>query len=288
MPDDNDFPLSDARIAIVGLGLMGGSLALALKGRCAHLAGLDPLEATLQLARDRNLVDLADTDPARILPGADLIILACPVPAILCWLRDLPRYVQNRCIVLDIGSTKAEIVEAMNLLPPNFDPLGGHPICGGEQLSLQNADAEIYRGAPFALSPLDRTTRRAMAAGHRIASSLGAHSLIVDAREHDRILASTSHLPFLIASALVLAISPNQASLIGPGFRSTTRLAATPSSMMLGVLGSNRGHILEAIARFQAELENLRTSLAAAEMDTVKELIDSARLRREAFTMKPG
>ncbi len=134
------FNLKDANIALIGLGLMGGSLALSLKGRCRRLSAYDPDQSTLELARRQEIVHHADSDPAKILADADLVILACPVPAIVEWLRRLPEFVQHPCIVLDIGSSKRTIVAALETLPANFDPIGGHPICGRERLSLENAE----------------------------------------------------------------------------------------------------------------------------------------------------
>src|SRR5574340_1393196 len=117
MSDDDSFFLSRSQIAIIGLGLMGGSLALALKGKCAALCGIDPHQATLELACRQNIVDHADSNPAKLLPEDDLVILAAPVPTILTLLNQLPDITPHRCIVIDLGSTKRWIVEAMARLP---------------------------------------------------------------------------------------------------------------------------------------------------------------------------
>ena len=124
------FRLTDSRIAILGLGLMGGSLALALNGKCAALYGIDSDQATLKLAREKEIVEEADSNPAKLLPRADLVVLATPVPAIIDWIRKLPSLIQESCIILDLGSTKKDIVQAMSALPERFEPVGGHPICG--------------------------------------------------------------------------------------------------------------------------------------------------------------
>ncbi len=158
--DKSDFNLSESKIAIIGLGLMGGSLALALKGKCAALYGIDTDRATLELALAQKIVDYADSDPAKLLPEVDFIILAAPVPVILALLEKLPTYTSDPCIVMDLGSTKKLIVEAMSRLPERFDPIGGHPICGKEKLSLANAERTLYYAAPFLLTPLERTSKR--------------------------------------------------------------------------------------------------------------------------------
>jgi prephenate dehydrogenase len=277
MSDDDGFFLSKSKILMIGLGLMGGSLALALKGKCAALFGVDQDSATLELALHQKIVDRADSDPAKLLPLADLVILAAPVPAILTLLERLPAFTPNPCIVLDLGSTKRAIVEKMAALPKRFDPLGGHPICGKEKLSIANAEWTLYYAAPFILTPLARTTARALSAARQIIAALGAQEIDLDPADHDRILASTSHLPFLLSSALVLATPPSVAPLIGPGFRSASRLAGTPSSMMMGVIQTNRENLLPALEALQDELALMTDALARNDSEALAATLDAAR-----------
>jgi prephenate dehydrogenase len=272
-----DFSLMDANLAIIGLGLMGGSLALALKARCRRLSAYDPDPSALELARRQEIVHLAENDPVKVLAGVDLVILACPVPAILGWIGRLPDYIRHPCIVLDIGSSKRAIVAAFDSLPANFDPLGGHPICGRERLSLENAERFLYRDAPFALTRLSRTGERTCSAALQIVEALGAHPIWLDADDHDRILASTSHMPYLLSSALALATPEDSAPLIGPGFRSTSRLAGTPPSMMLGVLGSNRDNVLDALDQLQTQIAALKSALISNDLPKLQSLLTSAR-----------
>ena len=275
--DEPGFTLKDAKVAIIGLGLMGGSLALSLKERCHRLSALDTHLPTLELARRQAIVHLADSDPAKILSDADLVILACPVPAIVDWLARLPDYIQHPCIVLDIGSSKRMIVSALQTLPANFDPIGGHPICGRERLSLENAERFLYRDAPFVLTSLERTSEHAKFAALQIVEALGADPIWLDADNHDWILAATSHLPYLLSSALALSTPEDAIPLIGPGFRSSARLAGTPSSMMLGVLLSNRDNVLDAIERLQEQITVLKLALITNDSIQLKSSLDSAR-----------
>jgi prephenate dehydrogenase len=277
------FLLKDAHIALIGLGLMGGSLALSLKPRCRRLSAYDPDQATLELARRQEIVHVADGDPAKILAEADLMILACPVPAILDWIGRLPDSIQGPCIVLDIGSSKRTIVAALESLPGNFDPIGGHPICGRERLSLENAERFLYRDAPFVLTPLPRTGERARSAALQIVEALGSHPIWMNAEDHDRILASTSHLPYLISSALALATPEDTAPLVGPGFRSSARLAGTPSSMMLGVLLSNVDNALEAIIRFRHSLDILESALQTKNIDALQSTLDTSQTKYQSL-----
>jgi prephenate dehydrogenase len=273
---EDGFRLQDAKIAIVGLGLMGGSLALALKAKCAALYGIDSDHATLKLALSKKIVDQADADPIKFLPHADLVILATPVPAIIDFIHQLPSLLQKSCIVLDLGSTKKDIAQALSMLPERFDPIGGHPICGKEKLGLANADDHLFQNAPFVVTPLQRTTQHARRAAKQIISAVGARLIEMDAEEHDRILASTSHLPFLLSSALALSTPQEFASFMGSGFKSTSRLAGTPSHMMLGVLQSNRENILSAIQTFHNSLSEMGAALQAENYTQLELLLNQS------------
>ena len=278
-----DFNLATSKIAIVGLGLMGGSLALGLRGKCAALYGIGPRRATLELALSQQIVDYADTDPAKILPEVDMVVLSSPIPAILDFLEQLPTLTPNPCIVIDMGSTKKLIVESMSRLPERFDPIGGHPICGKEKLSLANAERTLYYAAPFILTPLERTSARAISAAHQIIEAIGAKAKVLDAVEHDRILAATSHLPFLISSALALATPYDVTPFVGPGFKSTSRLAGTASSMMMGVLQTNRGNVLNALHEMQSQLAEIESTLSSDDFSKLESILNEAQKKYQSF-----
>ena len=255
------FSLKDSTIGIYGLGLMGGSLALSLKGHCSRIIGFDSDPSTLELALAKNIVDQAEASSIQTFPRLDVLILATPVPVILNFIQQIPSLIPNPCIIMDLGSTKRDIVESMTSLPKCFDLIGGHPICGKEKLGLENADGNLYQGAPFIITPLERTTQRAKSAVTQIVSVIGANVIEMSAADHDRILASTSHLPYLVSSALAHATPQEFASLAGPGFRSTSRLAGTPSHMMIGILKSNRDNVLKAIKDFCHSLTEIEAVL---------------------------
>jgi prephenate dehydrogenase len=274
---EDGFRLQDSKIAIVGLGLMGGSLALALRGKCAALYGIDVDHATVKLALDKRIVDQADSDPAQLLPQADLVILATPVTAIIDFIQKLPSLIQSPCIVFDLGSTKKDIVQAMAALPQHFDPIGGHPICGKERLGLENADANLYQGAPFVVSALERTSERARSAVTQLISIIEARLIEMPAADHDRALAATSHLPFLLSSALAYSTPQEFGSLIGTGFKSTSRLAGTPAHMTMGILQSNRTNILHAIQAFRNSLDQIESALQNENYVQVELLLNQSR-----------
>lgn len=279
--DETGFLLKDANVAIIGLGLMGGSLALSLKGHCRKLSALDIHIPTLDIARSKKIVDYIDSDPNKVLSDADLIILACPVPAIVAWLEHLPDYIHHPSIVLDFGSTKRTIIEAMNALPENFDAVGGHPICGKESLSIRYADRMLFQDAPFAFVSLHRTSDNAREAVGQIVEIIGAKPVWIDAETHDQILAITSHLPFLLSASLSL-ISPDEAAaLVGPGFRSSTRLAGTSTSMMLGVLESNRDNIRTALRNLREALTEIENALLETDTTKLIDLLEIAQNRHQ-------
>jgi prephenate dehydrogenase len=281
---EDDFRLQDSKLAIIGLGLMGGSLALALNGKCAALYGIDSDPATLALALANGIVHQADTDPVKLLAQADLVILATPVPAIMEFIQKLPSFSGNPCIVFDLGSTKRDILQAMSALPENFDPIGGHPICGKEKLGLVNADANLYQAAPFVVSSLDRTTSRARSAARQVIAVIGANRIEMTAEDHDRILAATSHLPFLIASALASSTPCDHAPLLGPGFRSTSRLAGTPSHMMMGILRSNRDNVLKAVQSFRRTLDEIEDALQDENFTELESILNRSRSAYQSLT----
>ncbi len=276
---DLDTTLSANTIAILGLGLMGGSLALALRGRCARLLGVDPDPAAVELALKEGVVDQADSDAAHLLPQADVIVLAAPVRQILALLDQLPHLHPGSAMVIDLGSTKTAVVEAMERLPQRFDPVGGHPMCGKERTTLANAEAALYRGAVFALVPLARSSKRARRLAENLVRAVAANPLWLAADAHDRMVAATSHLPYLLSDCLAAVTPGDGALMIGPGFRSTARLAGTPPGVMLDVLVTNRSHILAQLTRFRKRLEAVETYLRGGDEDALTSLLEEGRLR---------
>ncbi|MGD0006626.1 MAG: prephenate dehydrogenase/arogenate dehydrogenase family protein [Anaerolineaceae bacterium] len=281
---DDDPGFFTCRLAILGLGLMGGSLAMALHGKCAALLGIDPDPQTVELARQQHIVDLAAVEPANLLPQADVIILAAPVNAIINLLQELPRLHHGSPIVIDLGSTKVKIMQTMQLLPERFDPLGGHPMCGKEVSGLANADARLFQGASFAFTASPRTTPHARRFAEWLAASIGACPLWIDADVHDRWVSATSHLPYLVANALAYVTPLETAPLAGPGFLSTTRLAVSPPDLMMDVLMTNQSAILDRLHIFREHLEWIERLLAQGEFDEIENLLWEGARRKQTLS----
>ena len=254
-------PLDAARVAIVGLGLIGGSLALALRPHCAALLGADPDPQARAWAQRHARADAVATDPAAVVSRADVVILAAPVSAILRLIPQLPHWAQGPTLVLDVGSTKGAIAAALAQLPPPLQAVAGHPMAGKAVGGAEHAEATLFRGAPFALVELPNTTPTARRLALEIVAAVGAHPVWVDAQAHDEAVAVVSHLPYLLALALALATPPEAAALIGPGFRSTSRLAGSPPALMADIVGNNLPAVRRALARFRQRLDEVEAAL---------------------------
>jgi len=279
--------LASATVAILGLGLMGGSLAMALDGRVRRLLAYDPDLATLELARRERIVEQAAAAPWEILPEADLVILAAPVRAIITLVHQLPEWHPGEAVVIDLGSTKTQVCQALAGLPGRFDPLGGHPMCGKSAHGLANAEASLFRGASFVFTPLPRSGERARTLAAQLAEAIGAHPLWLDAEAHDRWVAATSHAPYLLACALTLATPSEAAPLVGPGFRSASRLASSSTTMMGDILRTNRENVLLACRRIRAELSRIESLLSEGEYPALLQILEEAAAYRPVLLEAP-
>lgn len=267
-------------IGIVGLGLMGGSLALALRGYCTRIIGVDSNSETLALARERKVVDFATDNLAQALAQIDLLILAAPVRANLALLEKIPQIHSGSLAILDLSSTKAEIVAAMNKLPKRFTALGGHPMCGKETAGLAHADGKLFWDTTFALTETARTTPALRAVAKKVLAIISAQPLWIDAEKHDRWAAATSHLPYLLSAALVISTPLEAAPLIGPGFQSASRLAASDTTMMQDILITNQAQVLAALYRYRAALDEIENALQN-QPGNLPDLLESARQNKE-------
>lgn len=281
--DDTGF-FAGTQVAIIGLGLMGGSLALGLRNKCKDLFAVEPDPFTQELAIRERIVSRISADPAEILPNADLVILAAPVSAILDLIPRLPDLHPGGPVVIDLGSTKSQVCQAFCQLPPRFETVGGHPMCGKAAGGLGYAEARIFQNAAFAFTPTTGTTERALEYADQLANALGANPVWTGPNTHDSWVAATSHLPYLLSSALALATPAEAVQLVGPGFRSTSRLASSPSSIMLPILETNRGHILEAISRFRHQLDDLEAAIMKDDTPGIKILLDLGADQHDTLT----
>ena len=282
--------LSDCSVAVIGLGLMGASLCLDLtQGKlCREVRGVARRTATVLEAFFAGAVDLATNDPITGVLGADLVILATPVRTIVDMLAEIGPHLQPGTVVMDMGSTKAEICAALATLPAGVQPIGGHPMCGKETAGFGAAEAGLYINAPWVLTPLERTSPTAVSLASELAQAVGARPVVLEAKRHDRLVASISHLPFLLASALVHAVAQTGCEdemvwkLAAGGFRDTSRVAASDTRMFMDILMTNRSAVLEQLDQFTQHITEIRDLLAQADEATLsRKLAVSQKARSE-------
>jgi len=270
---------------------MGASLCLDLKqgGLCREVRGVARRTATVLDAFFAEAVDLATNDPHTGVLGADIVILATPVRTIVHMLEAISPHLQPGTIVMDMGSTKAEICAAMSSLPMGVQPIGGHPMCGKETAGFESAEVGLYHNAPWVLTPLPRTSERAISLATELAQAVGARPVVLEAARHDRLVASISHLPFLLASALVHAVADLGSSdelvwqLAAGGFRDTSRVAASDTRMFMDILMTNRGAVLEQLDSFAAHVAELRTLLAEGDESALRNKLTLSQSHRAAW-----
>jgi prephenate dehydrogenase len=270
---------------------MGGSLAMALKQRniCRGVVALVRRDEAVRVAEATGVVNYATTDPAQALPEADLVIFSTPVRAIIRQMGEWVSLYKPGAVITDMGSTKQEIVRAMATLPPEVHPVGSHPMCGKEQAGLEAAEATLFEGAPWIVTPLERTPSAATRLIFDLAEAVGAKPRLLAADRHDKLVAAISHLPYVLSTTLVLiaqsiaADDPTVWEVAASGFRDTSRVAASDVTMMLDILLTNRTAISQMLDLAQSQLTQLAEALAAEDEQTLRKLLEQAAQQRKSL-----
>lgn len=281
--------LKSLSVAIVGLGLMGGSLAMALRGVAGALVGFDKDAGNRELALKLGVVDAVAARLEEGTAGADLVILAVPVESIVAILRELPSLRPDGCMVLDLGSTKREIGKTMDGLPSQFSAIGGHPMCGRERSGITAATNDLFRGQTFVLCRTARTTRAVEETAHELVTAIGASPLFLAPGEHDELVAASSHLPYVVSSVLMgqawaqAARDERLWQVSASGLRDTTRLAGSNPQMMLEIMLTNRTPLLAQIEAYSRELAAVADALRSFDRETLMGLLELSAQRREAY-----
>jgi len=266
---------------------MGGSLALALRGKVGRLTAVDSHAATRQQALQQNLVEGITADFTTAARAADLLVFATPVRTILHLLAQLPAIRPDGCLVLDVGSTKAGICAAMSDLPESFAAIGGHPMCGKERAGLTAAVPDLYEGQTFILCQNDRTTPQIEALAEEMIAAVGAQPLWLLPEEHDRLVAAVSHLPYLVAATLMqtaVALHDERAwPVSASGFRDTSRLAGSDPYMMRDILLTNKTAVLEQLAQYQAHLQEVTDLLQTGDETELAAWLQEKQAGRQMY-----
>jgi prephenate dehydrogenase len=286
-------PFRARQVTVVGLGLMGGSLALALRGCVETLVGVDPNPFTRAYAVEHKIVDTATDDLRAGVADADAVILAAPVRTIINVIHNrIGTYLRSNTLLIDIGSTKADICNAMGALPIGVQAVGGHPMTGKEVSGVEASDAALYHNRPFVLCPTRRTTPAARLRALAFVEAVGAIPIEMDAARHDRVVAAISHLPYILSAALVATVAAEGQDddsvwrLAAGGFRDMSRLAAQDLGMMGDILSTNTQAVATLLALFRMQLAMIEAMLIDHDDQKLADLLRPAREARLAWVKR--
>ena len=256
------------QLTVGGLGLRGGSLALALQDHADLVTGVESSAAAREQALERGIVAQATADLREGVADADVVVLATPVRSIIEMLEQrLGTYMRSNTLLLDLGSTKQGIGRAMQELPIGILAVGGHPMTGREQSGVGASDATMFRERPFVLCPNRRTTPSALIRARSLVMALGAIPIEMEAERHDRVVAAISHLPYLLSTALVATVANEGENdeavweLAAGGFRDMSRLAGSDVRMMGDILSTNTQAVATLLAMFRMQLAQIEAML---------------------------
>lgn len=283
------------KLVIIGVGLIGASFALALKRTRAvkHVVGVGRTRANLSAARRLKVIDEIQSDPARAVRDADLVLLATPVGQMAAVMAAVAPYLPPRAVVTDGGSTKRDVIAcARRFLGANFRRfVPAHPIAGTEQSGAAAGFAELYRDRCVVLTPQAETDADAVRLVKRAWTSCGARVITLGAEEHDAIFAAVSHLPHVVAFALVNSLAQRRDArrvlgFSGGGLRDTVRIAGSSPEMWADICVANRDVLLAALDDYEDALEEARGAIEQGDAEALKRLFQRARLARERWLIK--
>lgn len=273
------------KVAIIGVGLIGGSLGMSLRSRglAEEVLGWGSALEDLRLAVELGAVDLYAASPAEGVAAADLVIIATPVSATLPVLCEILPHLAPGTVVTDVGSTKAAVVRAAeNMLPPGISFVGGHPLAGSEHHGVGGADPYLFENAFYLITPTPNTEKYALEKVGKLAMGVGARVVQIEPDRHDLAVAAVSHLPHLLAATLVNTVAhmPESDAVLpftAGGFRDTTRIAAGNPLMWRDIFETNRDQVLKMVRDFRGELDLFERLLQKGDMDAVQSRLADAR-----------
>jgi len=248
------------KVAIVGVGVIGGSLALAIKEKnlARKIVGVSRHRKTISLAKQCGAIDSGACD-INVLEGADLLIFAAPVSVILKLAKAVSGIINKDCIVTDVGSTKKEIVASLEKIFPNY--VGSHPLAGSEKQGVLNANGELFKNSSCILTPTGRTNTAALSKIELLWEELGAKTFSLSPGIHDQVLSFVSHLPHAVAFSLLDSVPKRYLKFAASGFRDTVRIAFSDEGIWSDIFLSNRKELLKAVGSFEKSLSRIKSAL---------------------------
>ena len=283
------------QLGLIGCGLMGGSFALGLKraGLVKHVVGYSQSPATTQKALQLGVIDEAASSPLDAATGADIVLLAVPVAATEASLQAIQPAVTPKMLLMDVGSTKSDVLaaaqRALGHRIGSFVP--AHPIAGKEMAGVEHADAKLYQGCQVILTPTEQTHSGQLQQARDVWQALGSRVVQMSPEAHDAAFAAVSHLPHLLAFAMMNAVTGQPLgqeflALAGPGFRDFTRIAASDPKVWRDILLANRHELLAQSQHFQAQLLAFEALMAQGDGAALQALIEQASTARGQWHLK--
>jgi len=275
------------KVTILGVGLIGSSVALAMKKRrlCGHITGFGRREERLMRAKELGIVDSFALDPSRASLGSDFVLFSMPVgffPGIAGMIRDS---LKEGAVVSDAGSIKGNIVHEMEKVLSNKTPfVGAHPIAGSEQSGIDAADADLFEKRRCVITPTDKTDRAALNTLTELWRSLGAEVVIMTPEEHDRVFGAVSHLPHIIAYELMNSadeLNHSYLAYAGQGFLDTTRIAASSPEVWRDICMGNKENLIQFLDTFMGRLERVKGYLAGSDAASLEGEFSKAKTLRD-------
>jgi prephenate dehydrogenase len=279
-----------ANLLIVGVGLLGGSIALAARRRgvAKRVTGVGRRADVLERARNEGMLDDVSLHLSDAVVEADLIVFCTPVDCIADQVLEAAGHCRPGTLLTDVGSTKAGIVRAVRgRLPAGTEFVGSHPLAGSEKHGSAHARDDLFDGKLVIVTPDTGTSENALSQIRAFWSDLGARVRVMDAEEHDRALALTSHLPHLLSSALAGIVTPDLYGLTASGFRDVTRLAAGLPGLWSAIFRDNQPPLLAALDRLQARLRQFRTALEQDDPAALEALLEQGKKVRDDLSRLP-
>jgi len=282
------------QLGLIGCGLMGGSFALAMKraGLVKRVVGYSKSPTTTERARQMGVIDVEAPSALLAVSGADIVLVAVPVAATEATFKAIRHLVTNSMLIMDVGSTKREVVDgARRVLRDHVGSfVPAHPIAGKEQAGVDHADADLYHGKQVILTPIEKTQTSHLKRAQALWEALGCHVQQMSPDAHDAAFAAVSHLPHVLAFALVHAINgqPQGKDILGlggPGFRDFTRIAASDPKIWRDILLSNRVELVEQAKMFQRSLMNMLHLAETGAGEQLEEMIAQASQVRAHWRM---
>lgn len=280
------------RVAIIGIGLLGGSIGLALKagGLCGKVVGVGRSEASIEAGLQIGAIDEAFDEPSEAAAAADLIVVCTPVGSVAGIVAEMEGRIDDDCIITDVGSTKLEIIQGIEQLTrAGARFVGSHPMAGSEKKGVRYASADLFDGANVFVTPTASSDPAVSETVEEMWERFGGIVTTLDPRTHDRVVARTSHLPHITASLLVAnlrALDGDKGELMGKGFLDTTRVASSDPEMWAEICISNPEEIREAIIDLRADLEEFEMFLDEGEYEKIFAFFQSMKLIRDSFNME--